>query len=448
MGKVTAFPKDTGVNPWFETAVNRNATYTDISELKDSYDFIIVGAGFGGVMAAFELAENAPDSKIAVFDALKVGTFSSGRNAGFLWISQVTAPLVGFDHYTIDDQLKLCKLNEKVITRIDNIIKEKAPDTDFRWDGLYHAVREERNVKALDDLAKMYDKMGHKYEIFDHQEMTKRLGTDFYTKGLYSTDCVLDNPAELIRALALALPKNVSLFENTVITDVKDGAHPAITLKDGRKIEAAKIILTVNAFIKHFGFGGQEIKDVCAIQSFGAMTRELTDDEMKIFEGVQPWGVVATHPAGATVRYTPKRRVFVRTDIAYAPGYRLNIPQQRFEQSKPLLRNAFVKRFPTLKDVPFEYTYGGLIPFTANAEPLFGEIAENIFAGTTSEGAGVNRASILGTFLADLILGKKSEDLDYILANYHPSYLPPEVLRVPGANAALWWKNVKAGTEL
>ena len=153
MGKVTNFPKDTGVNPWFETAVNKDRTYTDLSELQDSYDYVIVGAGFGGVMAAYELSKNDPKARIAIFDALKVGTFSSGRNAGFLWISQVTAPLVGFDHYTIDDQLKLCKLNEKVITRIDNIIKEKAPDTDFRWDGLYHAVREERNVKALDDLA-------------------------------------------------------------------------------------------------------------------------------------------------------------------------------------------------------------------------------------------------------------------------------------------------------
>lgn len=448
MGKVTNFPKDTGVNPWFETAVNKDRTYTDLSELQDSYDYVIVGAGFGGVMAAYELSKNDPKARIAIFDALKVGTFSSGRNAGFLHISQVSASLVGFDKFTLEDQKELCKLNGIVIRRIDEIVKAKAPEIDFRWDGMYHAVREARNVKALNALASEFDRMGVKYEMFGHEEMTKRLGTDFYTQGLYTADCVLDNPAELIRALAGALPENVSVFEHSVITEVKEGKTPSVILKGGREIKASKIILTVNAFIKNFGFKGQEISDVSAIQSFGAMTRELTDEEMKIFEGVQPWGITATHPAGATVRYTARRRVFVRTDIAYASEKRLNIPEQRFEQAKPLLRNAFVKRFPTLKDVPFEYTYGGLIAFTGNTNPLFGQIAENVYAGTTSDGSGVSRASILGTYLADLIQGVDSPELDYIIKHYHPNYLPPEILRTPGAHAALWWKNVKAGTEL
>ena len=448
MAKFTVFPKDTGVNPWFETASNKNAAFDDHKNINDEYDYVIVGAGFGGVTAAYRLSDNDPKAKIAIFDALKVGTFSSGRNAGFLHISQITTSLVGFDRFTLDDQRILNKLNAIVTKRITDIIDENKLQLDFSWDGMYHAVREKRNEQALKSLSEAYDKVGIKYSWVKGEELCRRLGTDFYTEAIFTEDCALDNPAELIRGLALALPDNVSVFEECPVAEVKEGASPYVVLKDGHKVKAKKIILTVNAFIKNSGFGGRDIGNVSAIQSFGAMTRELNEEELKDFAGVKSWGVVATHPAGATVRFTSKNRIFVRTDIAYAPSNGLNIPEKRFEQAKPLLRNAFEKRFPKLTHVPFEYEYGGLIAFTGNTVPLFGEIAENIYAGTTSDGSGVTRASILGNYLADLIQGVESEELNYIKEKYHPGYLPPEIIRTPGAEAALWWKNVKAGSEL
>lgn len=448
MGKITDFPKDTGVNPWFETAANKDIKFADPATIKERYDYIIVGAGFGGISAAFRLSELQSDAKIAVFDALKVGTFSSGRNAGFFEVAQISGPMVGPNRYTLDDQRMLNKLNTQVGKRIEQIISDKKLKLDFSWDGMYHGVREKRNETALSALSKAFDEVGVHYELVQGSALSERLGTDFYNKAIYLKDCALDNPAELIRGLASALPDNVSVFENTAVAEIKDGDTPAIVLKNGQQIFAKKIILTVNAFIRHCGFLGSEIKRVSAIQSFGAMTRELNDSEFEPFANIRPWGLVATHPAGATVRFTPHRRIFVRTDIAYAPVQGLNISDERFDKAKPCLRQAFEKRFPSLKEVPFEYEYGGLIAFTGNAQPLFGEIARNIFAGTTSDGPGVTRASILGNYLADLICNVESAELNYIKEKYHPGYLPPEFLRTPGAKAALWWKNVKAGSEM
>lgn len=126
MGKASLFPKDTGVNPWFETAVNKDVLFSSTDNIADEYDYVIVGAGFGGVTAAYRLSHNDPDAKIAIFDALKVGTFSSGRNAGFLHISQITTSLVGFDRFTLDDQRMLNRLNAIVTRRITDIISKKA----------------------------------------------------------------------------------------------------------------------------------------------------------------------------------------------------------------------------------------------------------------------------------------------------------------------------------
>lgn len=46
-------------------------------------DWVIVGAGYAGLAAARQLAQQQPDASIAVVDAGVVGENASGRNSGF-----------------------------------------------------------------------------------------------------------------------------------------------------------------------------------------------------------------------------------------------------------------------------------------------------------------------------------------------------------------------------
>ncbi len=444
MYRTSSFPEGSGVNPWYELSIYKEHKFTDPSEIKNNYDYVVVGAGFGGVSAAFRLSENNPSAKIALIDALPVGYYSSGRNAGFVTIAQVAKALIGFDHFTLDDQRWLLHLNKTVVSRIEKIREQSKLEFEWRQDGMYKAVREKRNVAALDALEGHLQRLGLGYERLKGDELSSRLGTSFYKDAIYVKDTILNNPSEVIRGLATALPSNVSVFENTKVAQVEDGAIPKVILSDGREIVTRQVILTVNAFLSRFGFASAS--NVAAIHSYGALTRELKDGELENFKNVRPWGITATHPSGATLRFTPDHRIFVRTDIDFATN--LNISQKKFDRSDFFLRRAFIRRFPELENVEFEYKYGGLISFTGNTRPLFGEVAQNIYAGVTSDGTGVTRAAILGTYLADLIQHRDSSELDYIKRAYHPSYLPPEPLRTLGATAFLKYKDLYAGSEL
>lgn len=444
MYKVFSFPEGTGVNPWYELSRYKDHLFSDPSKIKRGYDYVVVGAGFGGVSAAFRLAENNPSANIALIDALPVGFYSSGRNAGFVTKAQVAKALIGFDHFTLEDQKWLLHLNKLVVSRIEKIKEQSKLDFEWRNDGMYKAVREKRNVAALDALEGHLQKLELDYERVSGDELSERLGTSFYKDAIYVKDTILNNPSEVIRGLATALPSNVSVFENTRVGEVVDGDIPKVILTDGREIISRQVILTVNAFLSQFGFASAS--NVAAIHSYGALTRRLTDEELSSFKNVRPWGITATHPSGATLRFTPDHRIFVRTDIDFATN--LNIPKKKFDRSDFYLRRAFIRRFPDLEKVDFEYRYGGLISFTGNTRPLFGEVAKNIFAGVTSDGTGVTRAAILGTYLADLIQGRNSAELNYILRAYHPSYLPPEPIRTLGATAFLKYKDLYAGSEL
>ncbi|MGN1281231.1 MAG: NAD(P)/FAD-dependent oxidoreductase [Succinivibrio sp.] len=444
MNQVKDFPEGSGVNPWYELSRFKEIKFKKTA-VKDSYDYIVVGAGFGGVSAAYRLVENNPSASVALIDSLPVGFYSSGRNAGFISYAQIAKSLIGLNSFTVEDQKYLLYLNKIGIDRIEKIKKEKNLDFEWRNDGMYKAVRNPKRFSDLDALDGFYNSLEVEHEMLDAEETARRLGTDFYVKSVYVKDGVLNNPSEAVRALALSLPENVDVFENTSVIALEQGTHPSVILSDGKQVKAAKIILTVSAFIKEFGFG--RITDpVAAIHSFGAMTRRLTDEEFRLFQDVKPWGLVGTHPSSCTVRFTPDRRIFVRTDIAFATH--LNIDPNRKNKAVPLLRRAFDRRFPALSKVNFEYVYGGLISFTANAKPLFGEVGKNVYAGVTPDGSGVPKATILGNYLADLVCGVKSDELDYISRRYIPGYLPPEPFRTIGAGVALWYKNFQAGIEL
>ena len=73
MSQVERLPEASGRNPWFDFSSYKDHQFNSHSEIKDNYDYVVVGAGFGGVFAALRLAELSPESSIALFDALPIG---------------------------------------------------------------------------------------------------------------------------------------------------------------------------------------------------------------------------------------------------------------------------------------------------------------------------------------------------------------------------------------
>lgn len=67
-----------------------------------------------------------------------------------------------------------------------------------------------------------------------------------------------------------------------------------------------------------------------------------------------------------------------------------------------------------LLNVNFEYVYGGFIPLSRSTLPFFANVGKNVYSGAAGDGAGVTRASMCGTFLADWVYGRDSEELRYM----------------------------------
>ena len=312
MQTVKRFPTTTGQS-WLEMSSFKDHMFRPHTEIEDKYDYVIVGAGYGGYGVASHLAELCPDAKIAVFEALKLGNGDSGKNAGF--IIDVPHNFGDQGNSTFDDNFMYYKLNTFIISYMRKKIEESGIKVDWDPCGKYLCCVEPKSFKMMEEEARDLDKMKVHYEIYEGEDLARRIGTHYYKKALYTPGTLLVNPADVLRGLYSVLPENVSVFEECPVMGIANGSPAHVYLLNGKEITTKVVVVTGGPFIEEFGIVKHTF---CPVLSYGAFTRQLNDREMHFFEGVKPWGCTAGHPAGTTVRFTTDNRIFVRNGFSYA----------------------------------------------------------------------------------------------------------------------------------
>lgn len=438
MTTITATPKDDAMCGWYHTAPPRAARPAHIGNTATRW--AIVGAGFTGLAAARQLALHFPHDEIVLIDAQEIGFGTSGRNAGFA----IDLPHdIGADDYIGDigiarSTLKLNRMGQGIL---HNLVATHGIDCHMRPSGKYQAAVEDRGIAVLEAYRRGLDKLGEPYEVIAGQDLPGHIGTGFYRQALFTPGTMLVQPSALVKGLADSLPANVTLYENTAITDVDYGDKVTLAHAGGR-IVADQLILANNAFGARFGFLRHTVLPMFL---YASLSRPLTGAEQSLLGGKPFWGVIPADPYGSTVRRTHDNRILMRNSFSFNPKQRPK-PHclERFRRSH---RASFERRFPMLPDVGFDYTWSGSLALTQNHKGFFGQLAPNVYGALFCNGLGVTRGTVTGTLLADMIAGQRHELIDFLLASSGPNTLPPEPFLSIGVNATLWWGQRKAGRE-
>lgn len=438
MTRISAIPKDDAMCGWYHTAPVRQARPAHAGEKITRWT--VLGAGFTGLAVARQLALNFPGDEIVLVDAQEVGFGTSGRNAGFA----IDLPHdIGADDYIgdIDIARSTLKLNRLGQTILHSLVEQHGIDCHMRPSGKYQAAVEDRGIAVLDAYRRGLDKLGEPYEVIAGKDLPHHIGTSFYRQALFTPGTMLVQPSALVKGLADTLPSNVTLYENTAITDVEYGDKTVLTHAGGR-IVTDKLVLANNAFGARFGFLKHT---VLPMYLYASLTRPLTDAEQAALGGKDFWGVIPADPYGSTVRRTHDNRILMRNSFSFNPGQQSKAHcLERFVRNH---RMSFERRFPMLPDVEFEYTWSGSLALTQNHKGFFGQLAPNVYGALFCNGLGVTRGTVTGTLLADMIAGKRHELIDFLLSTSGPNTLPPEPFLSIGVNATLWWGQRKAGME-
>ena len=289
--------------------VNDLIPRTNIKTLQSNEDceWLIVGAGFTGLSAARKLAQLYQNQKIILVDAQLAGEGASSRNSGYLVDTTLND---GFtSNKELDNYKKKADIYDLGINTVKKFINEYQVDCDWNECGKYFASSKKGDEKILRNFSDTLSKLGYEHNLLSNNELSKRLGTNFYNIALHTKGGILLHPGKLVRAMIDVLPKNVCLYENSsLLSWKKTKGIISCEFKNG-KVKTKKIIFATNGFLKSLGIKSNYNFPITLTAS---MTRPLTDEEFDSIGQPKEWGVLPVRPMGATIRMTKDRRILIR----------------------------------------------------------------------------------------------------------------------------------------
>ncbi|MEM7480922.1 MAG: FAD-binding oxidoreductase [Acidobacteriota bacterium] len=435
--RVKELPRDDDDCGWIHTAAMGNDRPIRRLSSDLQVDAAIVGAGFTGLAIARRLARRQPDWRIAVLDAQRAGFGASGRCSGFV-VDQASFVAA----MPAESANRFIALSRQGIRSLRDQVLHGRIDCDWDETGWLHGSATDAGRASLEALERWLDARGEPYEHLDAAALARLTGSSYYREAIRMPGTVLIQPAALMHGLVKGLPESVRLFEQTPVYRLRRDSsqgHGAWTLRArGGSISAERVFVAVNGLLPQFGLHRQRLFPVW---TFGSLTRPLSAEEEARLGSRRPWGLLAQDPLGSSVRRTADGRLLIRNSVRFSRSATSSAAWRA--TAVRAHRQALEDRFPTLREIAFEHTWGGLMGMSRNGRHVFGSPAPGLWAAGGYNAAGIALGTISGELLADAALGHESPALDAMRALPGPAWIPPEPFFGVGAR----WKIRQMETE-
>jgi glycine/D-amino acid oxidase-like deaminating enzyme len=416
---------------------------TNIKTLQSNEDseWLVIGAGYTGLSAARKLGQLYPNQKIIIVDAQLAGEGASSRNSGYLVDTTLND---GFtSNKELDNYKKKTNIYDLGINTVKKFINEYQVDCDWNECGKYFASSKKEDEKILINFSDTLTKLDFEHNLLSDNELSKRLGTNFYNVALHTKGGILLHPGKLVRAMIDVLPKNIFLYENSsLLSWNKDKDIISCEFKNG-KINTKKIIFATNGFLKSLGIKSNYNFPITLTAS---MTRPLTNDEFKSIGQPKEWGVLPVKPMGATIRMTKDRRILIRNTAEVHSPFKMK--KSDLEKRSINQKIGIKKRFPQLPDDIIQSSWSGVVSRTRNSSQIFEKIDNNIFAAGCYNGSGIGVGTLFGEQIAIKASEEITKEIEIIEARNKPTWLPPQPLLNLGVKTRLIYERLRARSEI
>ena len=369
---------------------------------KLSADVCIIGAGYTGLSAALHLAQAG--LRVVVLEAHRVGWGASGRNGGQLGTGQRR------DQDELEAMLgksaaqSMWTLAEDAKGLVKSLIEEHDISCDYRA-GIIHADHKRSYVKESEQYADFLRKEYKYNEIsfLDQPSVRDLVGSDGYYGGTLDLGAGHLHPLKFAFGLAkAAIEAGVQIFENSFVTEVREGKKPLVKTVDG-EVVCDTVLFATNGYLGNLG--GKATAPcrnrVMPINNFIIVSEPLEDG----FADSVLKNDYAVADSRFVVNYfrmvrdapdKPKRLLF-----GGGENYGYKFPKN----IKSFVKKPMVKVYPQMMPRRIDYGWGGTLAITVPRIPAFQRLSANMYSASGYSGHGVGMATMGGKMLADVVLG-------------------------------------------
>ena len=423
--------------------INSLPKRTTIKQLNNNLicDYLIVGAGYTGLSAARQLANNLKSSKIVLIDSQLAGEGSSARNSGYLVDTTLN------DGFTssrdIENYKRKIKIFQEGISSVERFVKEYQVDCEWNACGKYFASSQISDEKLAIKFSNLLSSLNFDNKILYRDNLEEKLGTSFYNISVHTSGGILLNPGKLIRAMVDTLPENVELFENTHLEKWEINSDKINCIFKNYTITTKKIIFCTNGFLKSLNVQKNYSFPLTLTAS---LTRPLSKSEYENIGRPKEWGVLPIRPMGATIRMTKDKRILIRnTAELINPN---NFPSGYLEARKKIHEKGINKRFPNLPSNIIESTWSGVVCRSRNGSQIFEKINDNVFVAGCYNGSGIGTGTFFGEQIALMASNQDSDKISIIENRVKPTKLPTDLLLNIGVYTRLFYERLRATREI
>jgi gamma-glutamylputrescine oxidase len=386
-------------------------------------DVVVVGGGFTGISAALAAAEKG--FSVILLESRTIGFGASGRNGGQL--------IPGLRWAMSDIDAEFGRERAKAIfdlawdgcDAVLNRIKRHGIECDLKFGHLEAAYR----PSHLSDFQREIEFLNNEFgwctaDIVTANDMGSHINGGNYHGGIYERRGGHFHPLNYVLGLAKAAEAaGVRIYENSAALEIKNAAKVSVKTAYGH------------------------VTALYAINASDAWMHEVSPDIGRFTVPVMNYNI-ATAPLEYADDLLPSDAAVA--DSRFVLNYfRLSADKrlifgggEKYVQTPPANIAAFVRRhmtevFPSLKDVPIDYAWGGAVAVTLNRLPHMGRIG-NMFYAHGFSGHGALITTLAGELIVEAMAGT-AKRFDVFAGLPHRPFPGGRMLARPLATLGLMW---------
>jgi glycine/D-amino acid oxidase-like deaminating enzyme len=422
-------------NFWFKAADLENQQINAPLKGTNKADIVIIGGGFTGLSAAYNLIQKFPDKKIVLLEGACCGYGASGRNGGFC---DAGAP--GLRNFIEESGpeagRKAFDATLYGIQQVKELVTEHGVECDFEENGMLEAAINEEQAEHLEKSYETYKSLGLEPVLLNGKELEAEVKSPRYIAGMKFPYGAILNPAKLARGIKPVVEKaGVEVREKTVVMRVTPGKVHRVETEMG-EITAPVLVLGLNGYSSKLGFFRNRVMPLC---NYVIATEPLSKAQWESIGWQNRMGIADMRVLFDYSRPSADGRIVIGGSMA---PYFANdaLSSGNYKPALELLTQSLFTTFPQLEGLRIDHAWGGTMGFTLDFVPSVGVMGEhkNIYYGVAYNGEGVAFAQTAGRIIAELMAGESSNLTDLFVVGHKVPYMGPRNLRIISSRLYEW----------
>ncbi len=428
MAKVTNAPNPGHTSSWYAASANDKRVRPSL-EGEETADICIIGAGFTGLSAALEMAEQG--FSVIVLEGERIGFGASGRNGGQIvnGYSRDLETIAG--RYGREKAVQLGEMSLEGGEIIRQRVRKYGIDCDL-VDGGFFAAFTSKQIKEMETNKSNWEKHGHSgLEMVSKAEVGKYVKSDRYAGGMIDRFGGHIHPLNYVLGEASAIESlNGRIFENSRVVSVEKGAQVTVRTDRG-SVKAKYLLVCGNAYLGGLlpEIGERMMPVSSQVMATEPLDQGLIEDLLPANYCVEDANYILDY-----YRRTSDNRLLYGGGIGYGGSDPADLTG--------VIRPNMLKTFPQLKNTRIDFAWSGNFALTLTRVPHIGRLSENIYFSHGDSGHGVTTTQLLGKILGEAVAGHAARfDVWSSLPNY--PFPGGKTFRVPLTVLGAWWYGLR-----